>query len=159
VAPSRALYDENLRTLEAHLSTKHGFTLTAGDREGMSFVYNSWFEGGPELRYQLTTGQGAVQPGRAGARGGFGGGRPGGGPGGPGGTPTYAELMTTTDGKGQARSYLATEENFKFMKDLEARNLVVPVVGNFAGPKALRAVATYLKQQKQTVSVFYLSNV
>jgi len=57
------------------------------------------------------------------------------------------------------RSYLATEANFRFMKDLETRNMLVPVVGNFGGPKALRAVAAYLKQRGLTVSTFYASNV
>ena len=37
--------------------------------------------------------------------------------------------------------------------------MIVPVVGNFGGPKAIRAVATYLKQKEVTVSVFYTSNV
>ena len=73
--------------------------------------------------------------------------------------PTYAELMTAGDSAGKQHSFLAAEENYKFIKDLETRNLIVPIVGNFAGPKALRAVAEYLKEQKQTVSVFYLSNV
>ena len=55
--------------------------------------------------------------------------------------------MTATDLGGLARSYLATEENFQFMKDLESRNLLVPVVGNFGGPKAIRAVGRYLKDR------------
>ena len=45
------------------------------------------------------------------------------------------------------------------MKDLETRNMLVPVVGNFGGPKALRAVASYLKQKGLVVSTFYSSNV
>ena len=45
------------------------------------------------------------------------------------------------------------------MKELRGRNLVVPIVGNFAGPKAIRAVGAYLQQRESTVSVFYLSNV
>ena len=48
-----------------------------------------------------------------------------------------------------ARSYLATEENFQFLKDLESRNMLVPVVGNFGGPKAIRAVGKYLKRQRR----------
>jgi hypothetical protein len=155
-APDESLYAQNLKAIEQHLLTKHGYALSEGDREGLKFVYRSWFEGGPELRYQLTNGPGG---GRAGVPA-PGGRRGGGGFGpGPGGTPTYAELMTADDGTGKQRSYLATEENFKFLKDLETRNLLVPVVGNFAGPKALRAVATYLKEHKQIVSLFYLSNV
>jgi hypothetical protein len=73
--------------------------------------------------------------------------------------PTYAELMAATDDHGQMRGFLASEDAFAFVKDLESRNLVVPVVGNFAGPKALRAVGSYLKQRNSMVSVFYLSNV
>jgi hypothetical protein len=74
-------------------------------------------------------------------------------------SPTYDELMTATDAAGTHRSYLATEDAFAFMKDLEARNLVVPVVGDFGGPKAIRRIAVYLKTRGATVSAFYLSNV
>ena len=133
--PSQALYDQNLKAIKTQLTTRHGFALSAGDLEGIDFVYGSWFEGGPDLRYQLNGGGG---PEAAGVGGGRGGG---------GGLPTYADLMTANDGTGRMRSYLATEENFKFMKDLETRNMLVPVVGNFGGPKALRAVASYLKQK------------
>ena len=35
----------------------------------------------------------------------------------------------------------------------------MPVVGNFAGPKALRAVGQYLRDHGATVTAFYLSNV
>jgi hypothetical protein len=141
VVPSKALYDRNLKAIETQLVTTHGFALSTGDREGLAFVYSSWFDGGPAIRYQLNMG------------GGVGGGRAG------GGSPTYADLMTASDDQGRNRSYLATEDNFKFVKDLEVRNMIVPVVGNFAGPKALRAVAKYLKQKEQIVSAFYLSNV
>jgi hypothetical protein len=72
---------------------------------------------------------------------------------------TYAELMTATDETGEARSYLANEENFTVLKDLETKNLVVPFVGDFAGPRALRAVGAYLKAQSAVVSAFYVSNV
>jgi ribosomal protein S12 methylthiotransferase len=52
-----------------------------------------------------------------------------------------------------------TDAAFGRLKDLESRNLVVPVVGDFAGPKAIRAIATYLKSQGGMVGAFYLSNV
>jgi hypothetical protein len=67
--------------------------------------------------------------------------------------------MTAADAEGKNRSYLATEEAFRVVKDLHARNMIVPVVGNFGGPKALRAVGAYLKQKEAVVSVFYTSNV
>lgn len=74
-------------------------------------------------------------------------------------SPTYDELMVEDDGMGVHRSYLETEENFLVLKELESRNLVVPVVGDFGGPKAIRAIAAYLKAHEATVSAFYLSNV
>ncbi len=67
--------------------------------------------------------------------------------------------MVAEDGKGQNRSFLASEENFLVMKELHQKNLLVPVVGNFSGPKALRSVGRYLKDREATVSAFYLSNV
>jgi hypothetical protein len=145
--PVPALYDKNLKEIMSHLVTKHGFKLSAGDRDGIAFVYGSWFRYGPDIQYELTGLTG---------RGGRGGGRTGG----PAGAfPTYAGLMTATDRNGKNHSYLASEEAFRFVKDLETRNMVVPVVGNFAGPKALRSVAAFLKEQSVTVSAFYVSNV
>ena len=74
-------------------------------------------------------------------------------------SPTYDELMTATDEAGVHRGYLATEEGFAFLKDLESKNLVIPVVGDFGGPTAIRRVGQHLKARGATVSAFYLSNV
>ena len=74
-------------------------------------------------------------------------------------SPTYADLMTETDAKGHFLSYLANEESFTRLKNLETKNLVIPVVGDFAGPKAIRTVGAYLKAHGANVSTFYLSNV
>jgi hypothetical protein len=138
VAPSEALYVQNLKAIQAHLTSKHGFLLSPADRDGLEFVYRSWFDAGPELHYELKNGAG------------FGRGM---------GFPTYADLMTSTDDAGRHRSYLASEDSFRFLKDLQTRNVIVPVVGNFGGSKALRAVAAYLKDIGAVVSVFYVSNV
>ncbi len=74
-------------------------------------------------------------------------------------SPSYWDLMAATDMAGVERSYLATEAGFAWLKDLESRNLVVPVVGDFGGPKAIRAVGQYLKARGGIVGAFYLSNV
>jgi hypothetical protein len=74
-------------------------------------------------------------------------------------SPTYADLMTATDTRGTSRSYLAAEASFAFLKGLQSRNLVIPVVGDFGGPKAIRAIGRFLKGHGVPVSVFYLSNV
>jgi hypothetical protein len=74
-------------------------------------------------------------------------------------SPTYADLMLATDEAGAYQSFLASEERFAVTKNLHARNLVIPVVGDFGGPKAIRAVGAYLRAHRATVSTFYLSNV
>ncbi|PYS22049.1 MAG: hypothetical protein DMG11_27115, partial [Acidobacteria bacterium] len=70
-----------------------------------------------------------------------------------------ADLMTATDDDGQPRSYLASEDNFQFLRAMHRQNLVVPLVGDFAGTKAIRAAADYLKEHQATVTTFYTSNV
>jgi hypothetical protein len=45
------------------------------------------------------------------------------------------------------------------MKRFEAENRLIPIVGNFAGPKALKGVAAFLKKNGLMVSTFYTSNV
>jgi hypothetical protein len=146
-APEQALYEQNLKEIKSHLTTKHGFSLSKGDLEGIEFVYNAWFKSGPDIQYELTGMSGGTRGGLRGA-GGLG-----------SRFPTYADLMTATDGEGKNQSYLATESAFEFIKDLQLRNLIVPVVGNFSGPKALRAVGAWLKEHQAVVSTFYVSNV
>ena len=80
-------------------------------------------------------------------------------PGSPRGMPTYAEMQMSTDLSGRPRGYLATEVNYRRVKDLQSRNLIVPIVGDFAGPKALRSVGAYLRQHGVVVGAFYTSNV
>jgi hypothetical protein len=72
---------------------------------------------------------------------------------------SYAQSMTGTDLTGRNQSYLASEENFKFVQDLERRNLIVPLVGDFAGEKTIVSIGRYLKQRSAIVNTFYLSNV
>jgi len=74
-------------------------------------------------------------------------------------SPSYWDLMTATDQAGAKHGYLATEAGFAWLKDLQTRNLIVPVVGDFGGPKAIRAIGAFLKGRKATATAFYLSNV
>jgi hypothetical protein len=73
--------------------------------------------------------------------------------------PEYRQLLLATDRTGRQSSFLAHEEDFRFVKSLEDRNLVVPVVGDLAGPKALAAIGEWVKGNGETVSAFYTSNV
>ena len=42
---------------------------------------------------------------------------------------------------------------------MHQKNLIVPLVGDFAGPTALRAVGQFLKNYDVRVAAFYVSNV
>jgi hypothetical protein len=72
---------------------------------------------------------------------------------------TFRQLMRMTDGQGSNRNFLATEANYQFVRDMQQRNLIVPVVGDFAGPKALRAIARYVQEHDAQITAFYVSNV
>jgi hypothetical protein len=141
VRSDEALYNQNLQAMKDLLVKTHKFGLRASDladrssRSSLDYVYFTFVQAGPYLDYST------------------------GGPGAGFNNPTYADLMEIDDGAGQTRSYLATEENYRFIRDLERRNLVIPLVGDFAGPKTLRSVGQYVKEHESVVTAFYLSNV
>ena len=128
------LHALNLLAVRDHLIKTRGFPLSDADLQGIASISQAFFEEGPFIRYRANFG--SIY-----------------------GMPTYAELMTSTDANGVTRGYLGSEEAFAYVKSLHARNLIVPVVGDFAGPKALRALGAYLKERKVMVGAFYLSNV
>ena len=137
--PDEALFEQNFKAIVDNLQQTHHLPLLDDDVPGIRYVYEYFGRYGPELTYWMS--------GSVGGRGGL------------RNAPTYADLMMATDAAGTLRSYLATEENWQVLKALEGRNLLIPVVGNFAGPKAIKSVGAWLKQHGATVSAFYLSNV
>jgi hypothetical protein len=137
VAGTEEIAERNLRAVFDQLERTHGFPLSEEDESSIKFVYRSFYIGGPDIRYSFP---------RSDLAGGqwF---------------PTYAELMVQTDLRGHNHSYVASEENFKILQDYETHNLIVPLVGDFGGDRALRAVGQYLKEHDATVTAFYTSNV
>jgi hypothetical protein len=132
VPGSSELAQSTAREILNCLEQTHGFSLTDDDRRGIAEVYRSLYVGGPTVR------------------GDFGGGS---------WIPTYMQLMTQTDLHGRNHSFVESEGNFQILKKYESNNLIVPLVADFAGPKALREVARYVKDHNATVSTFYTSNV
>jgi hypothetical protein len=141
-APADSIrYRKNLAAITDHLVGRHHFALTQDDLASLAYVYEAFFSAGPELTYSFSTSRG----GRAtffGRR-----------------MPNYAELMAEADAFGVHRSYLASEENYRTLRELELNNLIVPLTGDFAGEKSLRAVGEYLQAHNATVTAFYTSNV
>ena len=133
--PDETFYRANLREMEERLTRLHRFTLTPADLEALGGVYGMFYRFGPGLTYSSSSG-------RMGRN-----------------MPTYAELQQTADVDGVNRAYLSTEQQFARMKSFQERNLLVPIVGDFAGPKALRAVGRFLAERDAVVAAFYTSNV
>ncbi len=133
--PSRDLFTANLAEVRGLLTTRHRWPVGDADLAGMTRVYEAFFDRGPDIRYSMRS---------------FRRGQP---------FPTFAELMTASDTRGVAGSFLASEEAYRAVRDLEERNLVVPVVGDFSGTRALARVGTFLRDHGLTVAVFYASNV
>jgi hypothetical protein len=73
--------------------------------------------------------------------------------------PTYQELLSGTDTQGRQGNYLATEEAFQFVKSLQERDRIIPVIGNLSGPSALVAIGRAMTDKGETLSAFYASNV
>src|SRR5262249_30617206 len=73
--------------------------------------------------------------------------------------PSYSDLMTESDSTSRNWSFLGTEDQFRAIQRMHKANLIVPLVGDFAGPKSIRLVADYIAQHRSTVRVFYTSNV
>ncbi len=73
--------------------------------------------------------------------------------------PSYRDLLFEKDLSGKQCNYLVNEDDFRFLKSLEERNLVIPVVANLAGDHALKSIAQYLKEKGERVSALYTSNV
>lgn len=136
VAADRDLYEQNLQAIKQRLAGEHGFTLTTDDESNIAKILSAFYIGGPNLTYS--------GPRLGDARTIL---------------PTYEELMTDSDSNGKPRSFLATEENFLAVQRLEKNNLIIPLVGDFAGPTAIRSVGQYLKSHDATVTAFYVSNV
>ncbi len=139
VAPDSVSYRKNVAAVKAHLLDQKKFTLSEDDLFAIEYVYSAFYDAGPELTYNYPR----MSQNSFGSRR----------------MPTYEELMVATDGFEQNRGYLGSEANYRILADLQKKNLIVPIVGDFGGDKALRSVAKYLKDNKATVTAFYTSNV
>jgi hypothetical protein len=132
-SPDAALHEATRLLVRRQLQEQHRFAMSEDDLRAIDAVLAAFHADGPGIHY------GRMRPGGA--------------------EPSYRDLMTKADIMGHTRSYLSSEERFAFVKDLQARNLVVPVVGDFGGTHALRLISDYIRQRNATVTTLYASNV
>jgi hypothetical protein len=132
VPGSENLAMRNLRAIDDRLERMHGFALSDDDKNSIRDAYEAFRLNGPNIRWD-TSGDSWI--------------------------PSYADLMTQTDLQGHLHSYLASEDNFRVIKDYETTNRIIPLVGDFTGDKTIRAVGGYVRDHHATVAAFYTSNV
>jgi hypothetical protein len=114
---------------------RYGIPVSPADLETIGRIHQAFFDAGLELRF--------TSLGRAP--------RPY--------YPTLKSLLLEHDLTGKQLSYMASEEDYQFLKSLESRNLVVPVVGNLAGDRALREIGKVMTERGEKLSALYASNV
>ena len=140
VASDSVLYRKTMAAITRQLVEQHKFALSEEDMRAVEYVFTAFYAAGPDLTYSFASpGRGAYFGDRR--------------------MPTYGELMVESDAEEQQRSYLATEANYRVLRELQRNNLIVPLVGDFAGDKAIRSVGRWVRERDATVTAFYLSNV
>jgi hypothetical protein len=137
-----AYFRRTYAEVESHLTRQRGIPLDSSDRATLHYIDGVFANSGPELNYS----SGSTVGGGFG-RGGF------------RRMPSFAEVAEATDQAGQNLGFLGTERAYQRVRDMQRRNLIVPLVGNFAGPHALRRVGGWLRERDARVQVFYTSNV
>jgi hypothetical protein len=134
VPSSAEQYGRTATRIRERLITIRKLPLAQPDLDWIERAFKAFYRDGPEINYYGLRDVDAVRP-------------------------PYRELMTKKDLSGQYRSFLANEEGFRVVKDLHARNLIVPVVGDFAGPDAFRKIGNYVRAHNSRVWAVYGSNV
>ncbi|MEB2310410.1 MAG: hypothetical protein OZ921_01245 [Sorangiineae bacterium] len=120
--------------LVARLTGPDRVDLSSADVRGLEKLHRAFFERQLELRFELKEKNGRDYP-------------------------TLRELFEAKAPDGRPLGFLASEASFTTVRDLERANRIIPVVGDFAGEHALRAVGAELRRRSLTVGVFYVSNV
>jgi hypothetical protein len=127
-------YAANLAAIRKAIREDFQVQLSDEDQRGLDYVYKNFRDDGLDIAYRME-----------GSRGGW--------------FPTLKELILQPDQHGRLGNFLATKDDYEFVRDLHRRNLIIPVVGDFAGKKALGAIGGYLRKGGFVVTAFYTSNV
>jgi len=128
------LYQADFAAVKQKLAG-YGVRLDSEDLRKIEYVYRSFHSEGLDLRFSSLGRNNASQ------------------------YPTFESLLLQTDRAGKLQNYLGDEESFQWMKQFEAENRLIPIVGDFSGPHAFKAVGAFLSKNGLKVSTFYTSNV
>ncbi|MBI2822918.1 MAG: hypothetical protein HYX74_11910 [Acidobacteria bacterium] len=126
--------ERNLAAIRKLIEKDFHFSLSEEDQARLEYVYRSFRYRGLNIAYRMNRYWGSY-------------------------FPTLKDLIAETDLQGRPGNFLSNAGDYDFVRSLHLRNRVIPVVGNFAGKKALAAVGDYLREHGLTVTAFYTSNV
>ena len=131
-------FEANQKAVMQLLTAKHGFALSPEDLGTITYLYRVFQTAGPSIDYSYRLGRGAVRQSRY---------------------PDFGMLQMATNADSVPMAFLGTEENYRRVRAMHQQNLIIPVVGDFAGPSAIRSVGDMLRKRNLKVTAFYLSNV
>jgi hypothetical protein len=143
IDPDSTWSAEVKRRVLRRLVVTHGFPLDSVAQATVALLLETVHAAGPDLTYSVST-AGGIAFGQGGRRSRM---------------PTYGDLMRASDATGASRSYLASEALYRTVREMQRRNLIVPVVGNFGGETALQGIGMWLRARRAPVTTFYTSNV
>jgi hypothetical protein len=124
----------NLTVIRKTIQEDFQFPLSERDAASLEYVYKSFCHEGLEIAFRIE-----------GSFGGY--------------FPRLKDLILQPDQQGRLGNFLATGEDYEFVRGMHRKNLIIPVVGDFGGKKAIGAVGDYLRKTGFTVTAFYASNV
>jgi hypothetical protein len=127
-------YAANLTAIRKTIQEDFQFPLSPRDHSSLEFVYKSFRDSGLDAAFTLNGWS-------------------------DGEFPTLSEVILQPDQNGKLGNFLASREDYDFVRGLHMKNLIIPVVGDFGGKKALAAIGDYLRKSGLTVTAFYTSNV
>jgi hypothetical protein len=128
-------FERNLARVRETLETDFAVELPPADWQRLARFYRTYFLAGLDLSF--------TSHGRSGW----------------GRYPSYRELALARTPGDRPAHFLASSDDYRFVRELARSGRLVPVVGDFAGDGALRAVGRFLRERNEAVSTFYTSNV
>ena len=135
IASDEKLFAENLATIRKTIQDEFQFPLSEQDNKSLDYVYRHFRDEGLEIAYRVD------------------------GSWGNGSFPSLAEIIAQPDQNGKQGNFLASVEDYEFVRGMHRKNLIIPVVGDFGGPKAISSIAAYLKKINVPLTAYYTSNV
>ena len=138
-SPDSAFFRRTFEEVRRRLVTEHRFSLDSADLATLHYVDSVFYLSGPNLNYSSgSNGFGNNNFRRM---------------------PTFGMIAGTTDEHGRNVGFLGSDSAYAYVRDLQRRNLIVPITGNFSGPHALRNVGAWLRERGARLGTFYVSNV